>query len=119
MSAASECQALAARKALEARSSAAPAPSMLAPEMLSAIRQHPTTCTDDPDEAHRRIGWLICALDVLKGLQPAADTRLEALLQTIDYCIIFGWPADMLPRIAEQRELHKAALSISPEGASS
>lgn len=40
-------------------------PLALTPEMLRAVRQHPLTATDDKDEEHRRIGWLLCAWDVL------------------------------------------------------
>jgi hypothetical protein len=41
-------------------------PLALTGEMLRAVRQHPTTSTDDKEEEHRRIGWLLCAWDVLK-----------------------------------------------------
>lgn len=42
-------------------------PAALTPEMLRAVREHETTSTADRDEEHRRIGWLICAWDVLLG----------------------------------------------------
>ena len=35
------------------------------PAMLRAVRMHATTACDDKDEEHRRIGWLICAYDVM------------------------------------------------------
>lgn len=35
------------------------------PAMLRAVRMHYTTACDDKDEEHRRIGWLICAYDVM------------------------------------------------------
>ncbi len=40
-------------------------PATLTPEMLRAVRQNPTTSTEDKDEENRRIGWLLCAWDVL------------------------------------------------------
>jgi hypothetical protein len=33
--------------------------------MLRAVRDHDTTKTEDRDEWHRRLGWLLCAWDVL------------------------------------------------------
>ncbi len=40
-------------------------PLVLTLEMIRAVRDHDTTSTDDRDEWHRRLGWLICAWDVL------------------------------------------------------
>lgn len=40
-------------------------PLQLSAEMLKAVRAHPTTATDDLEEMHRRIGWLLSAWDVL------------------------------------------------------
>jgi hypothetical protein len=37
--------------------------------MLRAVRRHPLTSTDDQDEENRRIGWLICAWDVMVEYQ--------------------------------------------------
>ena len=33
--------------------------------MLRAVRDHDTTKTEDREEWHRRLGWLLCAWDVL------------------------------------------------------
>jgi hypothetical protein len=33
--------------------------------MLRAVRDHDTTKTEDRDEWHRRLGWLLCAWNVL------------------------------------------------------
>lgn len=41
-------------------------PANLTPAMLHAVRIDETTRSDDQDEMHRRIGWLLCAWDVLK-----------------------------------------------------
>ena len=48
-------------------------PLALTREMLIAVREHDTTKTDDSEEMHRRIGWLICAWDVLleKRVRPS------------------------------------------------
>ena len=40
-------------------------PMALTPEMLRAVKEHDTTKTEDRDEWHRRLGWLLCAWDVL------------------------------------------------------
>lgn len=40
-------------------------PLALTLEMIRAVRDHDTTSTDDRDEWHRRLGWLICAWDVV------------------------------------------------------
>lgn len=40
-------------------------PLELTAEMLRAVRTHPTTSTEDKEEEHRRIGWLLCAWDVI------------------------------------------------------
>jgi hypothetical protein len=40
-------------------------PLALTSEMLRAVRQNPLTSCDDKDEENRRIGWLLCAWDVL------------------------------------------------------
>ena len=58
-------------------------PLALSADMLRAVRQHPTTSTEDTDEEHRRIGWLLCAWDVIVAQRetPAdcAVVPLEAL----------------------------------------
>jgi hypothetical protein len=53
-------------------------PLQLPPEVLRAIRTHPTTMTEDKDEEHRRIGWLLCAWDLIvehraRGVTPSGD----------------------------------------------
>lgn len=40
-------------------------PLALSQEMLRAVKEHDTTKTEDRDEWHRRLGWLLCAWDVL------------------------------------------------------
>jgi hypothetical protein len=40
-------------------------PKELTGEMLRAVREHPLTKVEDRDEMNLRIGWLICAWDVL------------------------------------------------------
>jgi hypothetical protein len=40
-------------------------PLELTSDMLRAVREHDTTKTEDRDEWHRRLGWLLCAWDLL------------------------------------------------------
>jgi hypothetical protein len=40
-------------------------PMVLTADMLRSVRDHDTTKTEDRDEWHRRLGWLLCAWDVL------------------------------------------------------
>ena len=40
-------------------------PLTLTQEMIRAVREDPTTGVDDLDEWHARLGWLLCAWDVL------------------------------------------------------
>ena len=40
-------------------------PLHLTGDMLRAVRQHPTTSCEDKDTENTRIGWLLCAWDVL------------------------------------------------------
>jgi len=46
-------------------------PLQLTPEMIKAVRAHPTTVVDGGlDAEHTRIGWLLCAWDVLVESRP-------------------------------------------------
>ena len=40
-------------------------PWQLTPAMISAVRDADSTRIEDRDEWHQRLGWLICAWDVL------------------------------------------------------
>lgn len=40
-------------------------PVELTGDLIRAVRQHPDTRVEDKDEENVRIGWLICAWDVL------------------------------------------------------
>ncbi len=42
-----------------------PMPLTLSPAMIRAVRDHPTTKTEDWETWHAKLGWLICAYDVL------------------------------------------------------
>jgi hypothetical protein len=42
-------------------------PIELTTDILRAVRLHETTSTEDKEEEHRRIGWLLCAWDVILG----------------------------------------------------
>lgn len=45
-------------------------PMELTADMLRAVKNHETTKTEDRDEWHRRLGWLLCAWDVLVQARP-------------------------------------------------
>jgi hypothetical protein len=59
-------------------------PLALTPEMLRAVRDHETTRTEDRDEWHRRLGWLLCAWDVL--LEQRRPARVCAHCDTPTAC---------------------------------
>lgn len=40
-------------------------PLALTPEMIKAVREHGDTSIEDKEEWYSRLGWLICAYDVL------------------------------------------------------
>ena len=45
-------------------------PLALTPEMLRAVREDPTTAPENWEEWHTKLGWLICAWDVLVASRP-------------------------------------------------
>ena len=56
-------------------------PLELTAEMLRAVRLHPTTSTEDKEEEHRRIGWLLCAWDVLAAQR---ETPADGVVVPLD-----------------------------------
>jgi hypothetical protein len=52
-------------------------PRDLTPDMLRAVRKNPLTSCEDKDEENRRIGWLMCAWDVL--VESRTSGVMEAL----------------------------------------
>lgn len=68
-------------------------PLELTGEMLRAVRDHDTTKTEDREEWHRRLGWLLCAWDVLVAHRPAQADKVavpveptEELLRAFHEC---------------------------------
>lgn len=62
-------------------------PLHLTPEMLRAVRKHEDTKCDDKDEENRRIGWLICAWDVLvaeRTMTPNVELTGRPAAQPLD-----------------------------------
>ena len=53
-------------------------PLTLTPEMIRAVRDDPTTCTASHEAWHARLGWLLCAWDVLVRHRRMPDIRLDA-----------------------------------------
>jgi hypothetical protein len=47
-----------------------PMPLQLTPEMMRAVRDNQLTACQDMEEWHTRLGWLICAWDVLIEARP-------------------------------------------------
>lgn len=52
-------------------------PLELTADMLRDVRRDETTSTTDKDEMDRRIGWLICAWDVIKEHRVSAPQHNE------------------------------------------
>ena len=50
-------------------------PSHLTSELMKAVREHEDTRCEDKDEMNLRIGWLMCAYDVIIQERRAALTR--------------------------------------------
>lgn len=63
-------------------------PLQLTADMLRAVRQHPTTSTDDKEEEHRRIGWLLCAWDVLVEQRGTTGAGVVVPLEALQW--LFG-----------------------------
>lgn len=49
-------------------------PLTLTAEMTRAVREDPTTKAEDWETWHTRLGWLICAWDVLLQARPRTNT---------------------------------------------
>jgi hypothetical protein len=47
-------------------------PLTLTPEMIRAVRDHDTTKAESWEEWHTRLGWLICAYEVLVATRAAS-----------------------------------------------
>ena len=58
-------------------------PMTLTPEMLRAVKEHDTTKTEDSDEWHRRLGWLLCAWDVLLEHRCSPTSEPPSLMPVI------------------------------------
>jgi len=54
-------------------------PKRITVEMINALRDNPTTSVDDKDEFHKRIGWLVCAYDVLVDMASYASVSVKEL----------------------------------------
>jgi hypothetical protein len=42
-------------------------PEHITTELIDAVREHDDTSVEDKDEWHKRLGWLICAYEVMIG----------------------------------------------------
>lgn len=47
-------------------------PLNITPEMIRAIRINEATACNDTEEMHRRIGWLLCAYELMVHVQTGA-----------------------------------------------
>lgn len=52
-------------------------PLALTPEMIRAVRDHESTRIDDRDEWRARLGWFLCAWDVLVDQRRGASTEVQ------------------------------------------
>lgn len=53
------------------------------PGMLKAVREDPTTKSETWEEWHTRLGWLVCAYEVMvaaRGMEPKEDPTTDELL---------------------------------------
>lgn len=60
-------------------------PRALNSEMLRAVRDHETTKTDERDEWHRRLGWLLCAWDVLLDNRPPLGDTVQVPREALEW----------------------------------
>lgn len=70
-------------------------PLALTADMLRAVRQHQTTSTEDKEEEHRRIGWLLCAWDVLVAQRVAPADGVVVPLEALQW--LMGERGDFEP----------------------
>jgi hypothetical protein len=70
-------------------------PLALTADMLRAVRQHPTTSTDDKEEEHRRIGWLLCAWDVIVAQRETQADGVVVPLEALQW--LMGEVGDFEP----------------------
>lgn len=75
-------------------------PLELTAEILRAVRKHPTTSTDDKDEEHRRIGWLICAWDVIVSCAPRNGDGVVVPVDALHW--LFGEIGEFEPEDAKE-----------------
>lgn len=64
-------------------------PLALTPEMIRAVRDHETTKTEDRDESHRRLGWLLCAYDVIihERLKEPGNNMAQVPYEALDWLL--------------------------------
>lgn len=60
-------------------------PLAITPEMMAAVREDATTKTEDRDEWHRRLGWLICAWDVLVDARPLLGDTVPVPREALEW----------------------------------
>jgi hypothetical protein len=52
-------------------------PLALTPELIAAVREHPTTRSDDMESWHKKLGWLMCAWDVIVATRTHNNQQTE------------------------------------------
>ena len=60
-------------------------PLALTPEMVAAVREDPSTKAEDWDTWHARLGWLICAWDVLLQARPKLDDTVPVPREALEW----------------------------------
>ncbi len=60
-------------------------PLELTSDMLRAVRDHDTTKTEDRDEWHRRLGWLLAAWDVLLDNRPPLGDTVQVPREALEW----------------------------------
>ena len=60
-------------------------PLTLTPEMMAAVREDPTTEAEDWETWHTRLGWLICAWDVLLQARPPLGDAVPVPREALEW----------------------------------
>jgi hypothetical protein len=75
-------------------------PLELTPEMMRAVRDDPTTKAEDWETWHQRLGWLLCAWDVMLKARPPLGDVVPVPREALEW--LMGERGEFEPRDANQ-----------------